>query len=72
MVSLVNNFKHMSKNGIGVAVLVIEYALRSLNIEVPGGAVAEAINGLVVFGSFVLLIWNQLDRPNVHAFFFKK
>lgn len=62
----------MSKNGIGVAVIVIEAILSALGMELPEGSVLRAIEGAIVAASVILLVWNQVGRDDVKGFFFKR
>ena len=62
---------NISKNGIALAVLVIEALLTSLGIEFEAGTLEKGIEGTVVMIALILAIWNQLDRPDVKAFILK-
>ena len=62
----------MSKNGIGLAVLLTEAILSALGVEFDTGTVARAVEGVVVAGGLILLVWNQVTRRDVFAFIFKK
>lgn len=61
----------VSKNGIGLAILLIEALLSSIGIEFDEGSIAKVVEGVVVLTGFLLMIWNQLDRRDVHWFIFK-
>ena len=61
----------MSKNGIGLSILVIEALLTSLGVEFEPGTVAKATEGIVVFIGLALAIWNQIARTDVRKFIFK-
>jgi len=61
-----------SKNGISLAVLIVEALLSSMGIEFEAGSVTKAIEGVLVAVSLVVMAWNQFTRPNVRAFFFKE
>lgn len=66
-----NNPMTISKNGTGIAVLFVSLAsLFGLEIEIDSAAEVIAAIGTIV--SFCLMIWNQIGRPEVKAFFFKK
>lgn len=52
--------------GAGLVVLLIEMTLRILNITVPDGSVSDAMNGLITVVGFVLLVWGQLRRKDLH------
>lgn len=62
----------LSKNGVGLSVLLIEGILSMLGIEFEPGSVAKFVEAVLVALSFLLLIWNQIDRHDVSAFLFKK
>jgi hypothetical protein len=65
----------MSKNGLGIAgiaVIVIEYILSMLGVEVVDGTVGQFVQAAIFIGSFGLMVWNQLGRRDVIAFFFKQ
>lgn len=62
----------ISKNGIAVAVIIIETILSALGVEFEPDTVGRAVEGIVVAASLILLAWNQLGRENVSMFIFKK
>lgn len=51
--------------GLGTIALTIEAILRIIGIEFTEGSVEAALNGLVVFVGFVLLIVGQLRRKDL-------
>lgn len=55
----------ISLTGTGILITLIEYALRFLGLEFEEGSVAAAVNGLVVFVGFVLVIVGQLRRKDL-------
>lgn len=61
-----------SKNGVALAVLGLEFILSSLGFEFDPGSVSKAVEATVVLTSFLFMVWNQLQREEVKAFFFKK
>jgi hypothetical protein len=63
---------NVSLTGVGAFVTLIELGLRLVGVEIPDGVVASALNGIVTFIGAILLIWGQLRRPEVRAFFWKK
>lgn len=63
---------NISFAGAGTYVLVIETVLRLVGLELPDGSVAAAVNGLVVFLGFVLLIIGQLRRKDLHLGLIRK
>lgn len=60
-----------SKNGIALAVLIIEAVLTSLGIEFEAGTVDRAVEGTMVTIALLLAIWNQIDRTDTKWFIFK-
>lgn len=62
----------ISKNGVGLTILLIELLLSSLGIEFEAGSVARVVEGGLVVLSFLLMVWNQLTRRDVTGFLFKK
>ena len=58
----------LSKNGAALFVL----ALSIVGIDVAEDSVLEVIAALTTIGSFVVMIWNQANRPDVKRFFWKK
>lgn len=61
----------ISKNGTGIAVLIVSLAsMLGLNIDIDTATEAVAAVGTIV--SLGLMIWNQVGRPDVKGFFFKK
>lgn len=61
-----------SKNGIALAVLIVEALLTSVGIEFEPGSVGKAIEGAVVLCAFLLAIWNQLGRTDTKWFILKR
>ena len=51
--------------GTGQIVFLIEVLLKFFGFEFPDGSVAGAINGGVLFVSFILMIWGQLRRKDL-------
>jgi hypothetical protein len=62
----------ISKNGIALAVLIGEALLSALGVEFEAGTVERAVEGAIITIALVLAIWNQVTRPDVQAFIFKK
>lgn len=62
----------MSKNGIGLVVIIVEGILSALGIDLGEGVIARAVEGVVYAGAVILLIVNQFERRDVFAFIFKK
>ena len=60
-----------SKNGVAIAIWGVELLLSALGIEFEAGSVAKVVEAVVVFISFLLMVWNQLDRTDVKNFFLK-
>lgn len=55
----------ISKAGAGTAVLLIGAVLNLFGIEHNSAELEVAINGLMAFAGFALLIWGQLDRKDL-------
>jgi hypothetical protein len=60
-----------SKNGVALAVLGLEFILTSIGVEFEAGSVARVVEGSVVVGSFLLMVWNQITRKDSKFFIFK-
>ncbi len=60
-----------SKNGVALAVLIVEAILTSMGVEFDAGTVEKAIEGVVVAGALLLAIWNQIGRSDTKWFFLK-
>jgi hypothetical protein len=58
----------ISKNGVAIAVLVLGW----LGVDVSDNMVLEFVGAVMQVISFVLLVWNQIDRKDTFGFFFKK
>lgn len=59
---------NISKNAAGLVVLILSL----IGIEVGEDTIFELITALTTVASIGLMIWNQLDRPDIKGFFFKK
>ena len=57
-----------SKNGIGLAILVLATA----GLEVSETDLMTTVNTIGQVLSFLLMAWNQWDRPDVKNMLFKK
>lgn len=55
----------ISLTGTGILITLIEYVLRFFGLEFEEGSVAAAVNGLLVFIGFVLVIVGQLRRKDL-------
>lgn len=62
----------ISKNSIGLTIIVVEAMLSAFGVEFEAGTVAKAVEGVVVAISLALLILNQIRRTDVQGFFFKR
>jgi hypothetical protein len=62
----------LSKNGVALVVFAVEFILTSLGIQSEPGSVGKVVEGAILVGSFLVMVWNQLDRTNVNWFIFKK
>ena len=63
---------NISKNGVALAVLLVEAILSSLGVEFADGSVEKVVEGVVIAISLGLAIYNQVDRTDVEWFVFKK
>lgn len=62
----------ISKNGLGVSVIVLHFILTTLGVELEPGTVEKWVEAVIVVGSGILLVWNQLMRDDVSWFWLKK
>jgi len=62
----------ISKNGIALGVLIVEALLSALGVEFEAGTVEKAVEGFFVTVALILAVYNQITRPDVAGFFFKK
>lgn len=62
----------LSKNGLGLTILIIQFVLTSLGVEFEPGSVEKWVEAVLVVFSGILLIWNQVNRSDVKWFWFKK
>lgn len=60
-----------SKNGIGLAIIIVEFILSALGIEFEAGTVAKAVEGTLLAAALLLTIWNQISREDSVFFLFK-
>lgn len=58
----------MSKNAVGLFVLLLSL----VGVEVSESDLTEVAGAVGTVVSFALMIWNQVQRPDVTLFFFKK
>lgn len=58
--------------GTGTYILTLEVIAYMFGLELPEGSVAGAVNAIVVVGAFVLLVWGQLRRKDLHLGLFRK
>lgn len=58
----------MSKNAAGIVALFLSV----IGLEVTEDSIMEVISAVGTIVGFGLMIWNQLGRPDVKGFFFKK
>lgn len=61
----------ISKNGIGLIVLVAEAILSALGVEFEPGTVGKAVEGVAVAAALIAMAWNQFDRSDVKWFILK-
>lgn len=64
--------KNISLAGSGTYVLVIEMVLRLFGVDFTDDSVTGAVNGLIVFIAFVLLVIGQLRRKDLHLGLIRK
>lgn len=58
----------LSKNGVALVLFVFSW----LGLEVTEEGLIAFISAVLVAYSFVMMLWNQLQRKDVKFFFFKK
>lgn len=58
----------MSKNAAGIVVLVLSL----FGAEVSESTIVEFITAVTTVISILLMVWNQLQRPDIKSFFFKE
>ena len=63
---IINNM--LSKNAVGLTLLLVSFA----GLDVSESDVVGFLSALGTIVSFVLMLWNQLDREDIKWFFFKK
>lgn len=59
---------NLSKNAAGIVVLILSL----VGVQVGEDTIVELIGALTTSISIGLMIWNQLDRPDIKGFFWKK
>lgn len=59
---------NISKNAAGIVALILSL----LGVEIGEDTILEFIGALTTVLSIGVMIWNQLDRPDIKGFFFKK
>ena len=57
----------VSKNGIALVIFALTY----VGLDVSENQIVEVISAVGQIVSFVLLVSNQIDRPDVKGFLFK-
>lgn len=62
----------ISKNGVALAIIIGEAILSSLGVEFEPGSLEKIAEGVVVTIGLILAVVNQVDRSDVHNFFFKR
>jgi len=60
--------KDFSKNGVGLALLVLSL----FGVNVADSDLTEVVSAVGTLVSFGLMVWNQVARPDTVGFFFKK
>ena len=61
-----------SKNGIALTVLAVEFILSSLGVEFETGSVEHTVEAVFVLASFILMVWNQVNRTDTFGFLYKR
>lgn len=59
---------NISKNAAGLTMLMLSL----FGVEVGEDTIIELVSSLTTVISVGLMIWNQIDRPDIKGFFFKK
>lgn len=65
-------FSNISLAGTGGIITLLEFVLKAFNIDIPGGQVGDAVNGLVTAYGVVALIWGQVRRPDLKGGLIRK
>ena len=55
----------MSKAGLAIIGLLLSELLSMLGVQIDAGTIEGGVNGLFTFVSLGLLIWGQVDRPDL-------
>jgi hypothetical protein len=63
---------NISKNGVALAVLLVEAVLSALGVEFEVGSVEKVVEGVVIALALGMAVYNQVDRTDVSAFLWKK
>ena len=63
---------NISITGIGVIITVLDAILPLVGVRLEPGTVSSAINGIVSFVGFILLVWGQVRRKDLKYGFFRK
>ena len=58
----------ISKNAVGIIVLFLSF----IGVEVADTYVEEVVTAISTIYGFIMLLWNQAMREDVHNFLFKK
>ena len=61
-----------SKNGVGVAVMLVEGLLTAFGVDFEAGSIAKWVEGTIYVGGLILMLWHQVERTDTYALIFKK
>lgn len=53
-------FANISMTGVGAIITIVELVLKSFGIELPDGALAQGVNGVVTMLGILWLIWGHI------------
>lgn len=62
----------MSKNGIALAVLLIEAGLSAVGVEFEPMSVERVVEGVIIAAALIAAVINQYKRPDTKWFLLKK
>jgi len=57
---------NLSTAGIGMYAVLIEFLLHMFGLEAPEGSVVAFVNGVIAIAGFILWIYGQVRRNDLH------
>lgn len=61
----------LSKNGIGLAIIIIEGVLKSMGVDYDSTALTRSIEGILYLIGLLLMLSHQFQREDIKGFLFK-